>query len=247
MKKIMLITGCSHAAGSEIDGTEDSQYNRQNSFGNLLANKMGYEPINIAENGGNNPAILRTTLEWFNEEYDPAKMEIFVLVAWSESSRLQLPVDGNLGHGNLYANWRSKTSPGYMYINQGYPGGTPAEIEMMPYYHKFIANHLLYLELTSINLVLQMQYFLKMKNIKYLMCNTMHMIDNSYKHNSFYVDLVDRTKYMYLLESDLAFFWKYRYLGYSNPKAKYWHHNEEPHRLYADLLYKFIEDNHVHN
>ena len=40
MEKIMLIAGCSHAAGSEIDGTEDSVYNRQHSFGALLAVKM---------------------------------------------------------------------------------------------------------------------------------------------------------------------------------------------------------------
>lgn len=35
-EKIMLVTGCSHAGGSEIDGTEDSAYNREHSFGNVL-------------------------------------------------------------------------------------------------------------------------------------------------------------------------------------------------------------------
>ena len=31
-EKILLIAGCSHAAGSEIDGDEDSQYNRDHSL-----------------------------------------------------------------------------------------------------------------------------------------------------------------------------------------------------------------------
>ena len=36
-EKILLIAGCSNAAGSEIDGKEDQQFNRDNSFGALVA------------------------------------------------------------------------------------------------------------------------------------------------------------------------------------------------------------------
>ena len=42
----MLIAGCSHTAGSEIDGTQDSVHNRQNSYGNLVAKNLGLVPIN---------------------------------------------------------------------------------------------------------------------------------------------------------------------------------------------------------
>ena len=44
---------------------------------------------------------------------------------------------------------------------------------------------------------------------------------------------------MDLLDNDAAFFWHYRNAGYENPKAKYWHHNEEPHRLFAEKLFNF--------
>ena len=37
-EKIMLIAGGSDLAGSEIDGSDDSYYNRDNSFGNLTLN-----------------------------------------------------------------------------------------------------------------------------------------------------------------------------------------------------------------
>jgi hypothetical protein len=56
-ERVLLIAGCSHAAGSEIDGTEDSIYNRQHSFGNLLAEKLGRRPINIASSAANNQCI----------------------------------------------------------------------------------------------------------------------------------------------------------------------------------------------
>jgi hypothetical protein len=248
MKKIMLISGCSHAAGSEIDGTSDSDYNRTHSFGNLLAYKMGYEPINIAENGSNNPAILRTTLEWIAKEYNPATMDLFVLVPWTESSRMQFPTEQLMsGHGNVNADWRSSTSGGYRYLNLGYKGGNDEERQMMPYYHKFMIDHLLFLELLSANAILQLQYFLKMKNIDYLMCNTMDMFRKECKHLDFYLEQIDHTKYIDVLDVNKSFFFKYRYSGFNNPKAKYWHHDEEPHRLYADELYKFIEDNYVHN
>ena len=39
-EKILLIAGCSHTAGSEIDGNEDSTYNRENSYGGLIVRRQ---------------------------------------------------------------------------------------------------------------------------------------------------------------------------------------------------------------
>ena len=69
-RKITLIAGCSHSAGSEIDGTEDSKFNRDNAFGSLLSKKLDREPINIAINGGTNATIARSILNWFGTQYD---------------------------------------------------------------------------------------------------------------------------------------------------------------------------------
>jgi hypothetical protein len=58
------------------------------------------------------------------------------------------------------------------------------------------------------------------------------------------VDLVDDSRYFNIKTTqDEAFFWKYRNLGYINEKAKYWHHGEEPHRLFSEELYKFVKEN----
>jgi hypothetical protein len=241
MKKVMLIAGCSHAAGSEIDGSEDSKFNRSKSFGNQLAVALGYEPINIAICGSTNSTIVRSILEWFNKN-DTENTEVFVLVSWTESSRMEVPSKRNYDYitGNPAVSWFSKTSDDYHRINQGWAGSNSEEKRFIKPYHSFIANNLEYLEILSVNYVLQLQYFLESKSINYVMCNTMHMFGDS-KHLDFYLGLINKTKYLNLKDNNESFYWKYKNLGYTNPKAKYWHHSEQPHKLFAIELYKFIK------
>ena len=44
---------------------------------------------------------------------------------------------------------------------------------------------------------------------------------------------------MNMLDNEESFFWKYRDAGFENPKAKYWHHNEVPHEMFAEKLFAF--------
>lgn len=245
MKKIMLIAGCSHASGSEIDGTQDSVYNRQHSFGNQLAIKMGYEAVNIASPSSTNHTILRSVIEWFSDQYDSTTMEVFVVVAWTESTRMEIPVEKICWYEQHtpHADWFAISSRHFNRLNQGYEGGNAEEKAMMPYYHKFMATHESYLEIQSANAVLQLQYFFNMHKVGYIMCNTMHMFNAKNLHVNFYLSQIDDTKYMNIRDTDTAFYWKYRNAGYTNPKAMYWHHDETPHSLYATELYNFIESN----
>ena len=50
-EKILLVAGCSHMAGSEIDGNEDSTFNRQHSFGALVAKHLGRKVVHVAQVG----------------------------------------------------------------------------------------------------------------------------------------------------------------------------------------------------
>lgn len=241
----MLIAGCSHAAGSEIDGTTDSAYNRQHSFGNQVATKMGYRVINMAWPGSNNSAISRGVLEWFAEEYDPTKMEVFVMLSWTESLRMDIP-----DHRpwvweapGQHHDWYPKESCYYCSINFGFHGETDDVRARTPIYHKFMADNEIYLEILSANLVLQMQYFLKMNKVPYVMLNTGSMFTPTDRHLSFYLSLIDSSRYMNMTDNAESFYRKYKDAGYVNPMAKYWHHGEEAHALYAEELYKFIESN----
>jgi hypothetical protein len=197
MEKILLIAGCSHAAGSEINGQEDSVYNRQHAFGALVAEHFGYKSVNIAQNGMSNSGIARSILKWFQKNYDPTRMK---------------------------------------------EGGDPEEKSIVPYYHKFMAQNETFLELQSVQLVLQIQYFLKSLNVNYLMCNSLYMFNKKVKQVEEFIALVDNTKYYKLDNNDASFFIKYKNLGYVNELAKYWHHGEVPHACYADELIKHIEE-----
>jgi hypothetical protein len=237
----MLIAGCSHSAGSEIDGTEDSIYNREHSYGSHLAKLLGYHPLNISISGASNSTISRSILEWVNVHYTK-DTELFVLVSWTESSRIEVPAEFNFNYksGNSSISWFSKTSNQYHRINQGWEGFTLEEKRFIRPYHQFIANNLEYLEIISANYVLQLQYFFQSKNIKYLMCNTMHMFSNC-RQLDFYLNLIDDNNYINIRNNEESFYWKYKNLGYTNPKAKYWHHDEKPHLMYCKELYKFIK------
>jgi hypothetical protein len=240
-EKIMLIAGCSHTAGAEIDGTQDSTYNREASYGNQLAKIMGYRPINIAVSGSTNPGIARSILEWFEKNYNPQNMEVFCTIGWTESSRMEIPSERPHWYNevNQSADWFPSSHIDYLRINLGWKGAADWEIKIVKYYQEFMANNAEYLEILSANLVLQIQYFLKYQQIKYVMCNTMHMFERT-KNLNFYLDQIDSSRYVGFDDNNSAFYWKYKNAGYTNSKAKYWHHNEEPHRLFAEYLQNFI-------
>jgi hypothetical protein len=243
-EKIALIAGCSHSAGSEIDGVLDSHYNRNNSFGSLLATKMGYRTLNIAINGSTNAGIARSILLWFKENYNPDTMEVYVIIGWTESSRLEIPAKhrpSDFHSGNPAIDWYDSSANSYLRINYGWEGHDSFEKSIIPVYHKFMADNETYLEYQSASTVLMTQYFLKSQDIKYVMCNTMHMFVPNDHYVSHLLKMID-CKYYYNFDKkqDEAFYWKYKNLGYENTKARYWHHSEEPHRLYAEELHKFI-------
>lgn len=245
-EKILLIAGCSHAAGSEIDGNEDSEYNRHHCFGSNLAKQLDRKPINMSIAGNTNSGIARSVLKWFSSTYNPKKMDVMVLIAWSDSTRLELPQDfESYIPSPCYANWIDVTCVNFFRTTFGYEGNkdVPGEVEKIASVQEFIAKNEHLIEMLSVNYALQIQYFLQSKKVDYLMCNTMSVFRNHTQHLGYYLNLIDETKYYGVYNSDQAFFPKYKKEGYTNPKAKYWHHNEVPHDLFAQELYNFIQEN----
>jgi len=249
MEKIMLIAGCSHSAGSEIDGTADSDYNRLHCFGSVLAQTMGYRPLNIAINGSTNTGITRSILEWFQTEYRANEMDVFVTVGWTESTRMEIPHDNisqpakrpsHYERANAFANWFDIAAEQYGRVNFGFVGIANEEQIKIASYQRFMADNQNYLSLQSANMVLQIQYFLRSMNIKYVMCNTINMFVPSAQLNV-NIKLIEQACYFNATDNDQSFYTKYKSAGYTNPKATYWHHDEIPHALFAEELFKFIE------
>ena len=248
-EKLMLIAGCSHAAGSEIDGNEDSVYNRANSFGNQLANRLCLKPINTAEPSSTNPTIARSVLQWFKDEYDENTMEVFVLVSWTDSIRMECPWYRQTPHyeNSPYSDYFATYGQYFLRVNANWEGTYEMERRAIAQYHQFMANCESHIEIISLNLVLQLQYFFNSKNINYLMTNSGHMVNKKNFNNEFYIDSIDQRRYLNMLNNDESFMIKYKNLGYENPNSKYFHHGLQPHTLYAQELLKFMESQDVYN
>ena len=77
----ILINGCSHTAGSEIEGSGigEGNYNRDNCFGAQLARKLGVVYTNLALPGASNDYINRTTSMWMLDHAAMAKRTLYLI------------------------------------------------------------------------------------------------------------------------------------------------------------------------
>lgn len=92
-----LILGCSHAAGSEmhsepeidLGGYDQQTYGMYNSFPSLIAQYLGYHPINHAIPGGSNDAMFRIWESFVNPYSNKVRPEL-VIACWTGSGRTEI-------------------------------------------------------------------------------------------------------------------------------------------------------------
>lgn len=244
MKNYMLIAGCSHSSGSEIDGTPDSAYNRQHSFGNLFANKLGYQPINISTPGATNQLIARHVMRWFAENKSIVNNKtnnVAVLVNWTESIRVEAPVDFPSNIVVPSSDWPVAPEQ-FIQINPGYTGYSAREKEKQERYHRFIVNELAFCEILSLSMVLLIQNFCKANNYRYFMSSAGYLFTEECIHwTREYTKLVDENHYYMFRNKEDAFYEKFKLKGHINPKAKYGHHGELAHKAHADDLHSYFK------
>jgi hypothetical protein len=245
MNKTMLIAGCSHTAGSEIDGTQDSLYNRQNSYGNLIAKNLGLTPINISQCGSTNSAIARSVMEYISKHEEKPK---FVVVGWTDSVRVEAPYyrTSNYKTMNNAIDWYDATGEHYlrisMFINSII---VEEEREKILDYQSFTIRNEEYTEINNILHIITLQSFLKLHNIPYLMVNTNYIFEKMHVTLRWYFQLIDSLRYPQFDNSAVNFYPKYKNLGYTNSLAKYGHHGADAHLDYANNLTKYIQENNL--
>ena len=237
-EKVLLIVGCSHAAGHEIDGEMDSQYNRAHSFGAKLAERLHRKPVNLGMGGLSNQGIARTVLRWVDREWNPDTQDLMVLVCWSECSRMEVPVKHNALCYHQSPEYPMHVNNMYYQVNVSWQGGSEEEKQFIMPLQNFMCEHVKFLETLGAMQVLMLQNFLENTGIEYIMCNTMDMFTPG-PHLANYTSLIDTKYYYNAYDNTKSFYWYYRDMGYTNPKAQYWHHDEVPHELYAQELYDF--------
>ena len=242
MNNKMLIAGCSHTAGSEIDGTQDSAYNRQHSYGNLIANNLGFVPVNISQCGSTNSAIARSVMEYImNHDEKPN----FVLVGWTDSVRVEAPYyrPSNYKTMNNAIDWYDPSGEHYlrisMFINSIV---VEEERETILDYQSFTIRNEQYTEINNILHILNLQSFLKLQKIPYIMVNTNYIFEKMHCTLRWYFKLIDAMRYPKFDDDTVNFYPKYKNLGYTNPLAKYGHHGADAHLDYSNYLTQYIKD-----
>ena len=237
-EKIMLIAGCSHTGGYEIDGTMDSEHNRAHSFGGLLAKHTNRKPIHLAAGGISNSYILRTVLLWFANNYDPETQDVFCVVGWTDSSRWEVP----LAHGqdivsnNPHIDWFPRSNNDYLHLQLSWihPNRPDfpefAHLEaMQEKYHNIMGEFPEQMEILSFNYALQLQSFFKSLNVDYVMVDTLHNFDTHSMWISPLASLIDYDRYPNAGTPSESFYFKYRE-KYPNVSRDYEHLGAEAHQ-----------------
>ena len=252
MANYMVIAGCSHAAGAEIDGTLSSTDNRQASFGNVLAGMIDHEPINIARNGASNSAIHRSVLNWFtlNKELTSNKSNnIFVLVNWAESCRIEAPVPHAVGYDqDTCADWADPSYVDALQVNASTDIKSVAFHEQEPFRvsQEFMIQSEIFMEMLLAKDALSLQYFFQSKNIRYLMTNSGLAFHNDHmKHIHSYLTKIDAIRYYKYRDNNFGFYEKYKQEKMTNPNAQYGHHGADAHLARATDLSNYIKQKNI--
>lgn len=112
---VLVSTGCSNTVGVDLEEEigyenlwwqktytpEDAEtvrkHREENNFSNLIANKLQYECVNIAEPGNSNENIIRKIIDYIEENPNVD----FALVNLTSISRISYKVDDEVHHFNL--------------------------------------------------------------------------------------------------------------------------------------------------
>lgn len=205
---MLLVNGCSHIAGSEAD----------TNVGILFAKELGHDLVNIAEPGGGNQRILRSTIEYIEQNEKPD----FVLIGWTTHERFEFSFNGE---------------------RRNYTLDKQSENRYLHKFYRYADLHLADWEIGEENTILNqylLQLYLESKRIDYMYCNMFNSINP--KNQSVLWKQINKDKYLTsntsLIEDAMDEFTE----GWSNTK-----HAVDPkiHQSMTDKLLEYYRSNYV--
>ena len=235
---MILVNGCSHTAGSEIEFYMQSEC-RDKAWPAHLGQLMSQDVVNISLEGSGNERISRTTMEWLiknvqlNQTYKPE--DITVIVMWSGFDRFEEWNDGVR---------QFVSSQSDEFYSDKYP-------EMEQYAKlKTVINTWASNEYKNLIMVLNLAIFLEHMGIKYYFLNGVH----SWSPRSAYIKTGMAVEFdtMYRGYGDKRI---ERHLAFGNPQqlpayqlkdipyaphARWPHWDERGHKAWASIVHNWI-------
>lgn len=231
----VLINGCSHSAGSEIEGSGigEGNYNRNNSFGAQLAKRLGVDYTNIAYPGASNDYIARTTMYWLLDNPQLAKHTLF-LIHWTGTDRTEYFYDsGNTSAFDFIKN-APDTNVAHLHP-QHYPDWAPFKwkknLDVLSN-HLFI-NHTQW-DINRYNNIIQTQTLLQEHN--YVFRNAFQCCENKPRYK-YYIDKLDKSRFLHWDNADESFYDHCTNAGFNTDGQQYWHHKLDAHTYWAEKLF----------
>lgn len=237
MVKHVLINGCSHTAGSEIEGSGigDGNYNRENSFGAQFAKKLNCEYTNIAYPGASNDYIARSTLYWIIDNPEIAKDTLF-LIHWTGTDRTEYFYD----EGETYAYDFINFAPDKKVLHlhpQHYPEWAPSRwkknLDVLGN-HLFL-NHTQW-DINRYNNIISTQEILKSKGYKYIFRNAFQCCENKPRYQ-YYIDRLDKENFLHWDNAEESFYEHCFHKGFDISNQQFWHHKIDAHTYWAEKLF----------
>ena len=232
----ILINGCSHSAGSEIEGSGigEGNYNRSNSFGAQVATQLGLSYTNIAYPGASNDYIARTTLYWILDNPALANNTLF-LIHWTGTERTEYFY--NEGTTSAYDFIKDAPDTTVTHLHpQHYPDWAP-----VPWKKNLdiLADNLfinpVQWNINRYNNIIQTQELLKSKGYKYIFRNAFQCCENTSRYK-YYVDKIDKENFLNFDNKNESFYEHCLNNGFSTDGQEYWHHRLEAHIYWANKL-----------
>lgn len=234
MFSLFFINGCSHSAGSEIEGSGigEGPFNRENCFGSQIAKYLGIDKINLSYPGGSNDYILNSTILWCLENPQQAKNTYF-LIHWTSANRTDIYTKSF--KSPKYQDWIFDSNYGHVHADHYCPN---FEIEDQPYVKKL--SKYLFLNETNWEInkflnIIKLQTFFQNNNYDYSFHNAFTPCKQDKRFKK-YVQLINQNKFKNMFDQNETFYYWALNQGHDIAGQKYWHHKLPAHIEYANKL-----------
>lgn len=234
----ILINGCSHSAGSEIEGSGigEGDYNRENCFGAVLAKRLGLGYTNLALPGGSNDYINRSTNMWILDNFELAKKTLF-LIHWTGSNRSEI----FFNESNTESYWNfipyvSDKNVGHIHADH-YAPIFPKELQRnldTLSKHMFINEE--HWEINRYLNAINLQTVLESFNFKYIFRNGFQACATDSRY-LYYQQKIKQNNFIGFGDTKYSFFEHCLDAGFSVEGQQYWHHRKEAHEYWANILF----------
>tara|TARA_Y100000034_G_scaffold43097_1_gene52642 strand:+ start:159 stop:848 length:690 start_codon:yes stop_codon:yes gene_type:complete len=224
--KYLYANGESWTEGVKFD--EETGILQDQRWSKLLSDKLGLIEINESEGGGSNDRMVRTTIEWFDNNPDKWD-EVLVILGFIEPIRMEYwdEVDNN------WCQWNAKDMDNNIFGDKKW---------WKKYVTTFLNDVTLHHNLK--NQILLLTSFFDSNNIKYLMFFSWGagMIVDSYPHGGFEIYKTINTKYF--LRDRFRVHIENK-IGFKKAITECEHASVDGHKIWTEKLYKELKDRKV--